>query len=315
MSDTGLCGEPRLTEELQAEGRDEPEVPAQSSGDATSQMPEKPTEPRNWFFKTRMCQYFTGGRCRRGTKCSFAHSEDELRQRPDLRYTKLCPAFWVGACSAGRSCPFAHDPGEVRSGLKKVKQAPAPAEADHAGSPCSGATVNSDSFQPQQAALETTASGSLLPEGGHLGCPSAGEPHTAGPAEAPPAPRFAGSAHPCAAAPQLAQWSHPAPGPLAALGFTSSREALLAAAGAEPAPSPGVLRAQLAALRALAGGRASAEAARLCCEDPDGAWALLCELNGEVAWLQGHMWGTDDAAGAGAISPAPAIKDAALLTL
>ena len=31
-----------------------------------------------------------GGRCSSGTKCRFAHSEDELRAKPDLTCTRMC---------------------------------------------------------------------------------------------------------------------------------------------------------------------------------------------------------------------------------
>lgn len=45
--------------------------------------------------------------------CSFAHSQSELNQPPDLRCTKLCPSLEGGECF-GEACPFAHSAYELR---------------------------------------------------------------------------------------------------------------------------------------------------------------------------------------------------------
>jgi len=74
---------------------------------------------RNKFYKTTLCT-FGPAACKWGSKCHFAHSEDELVPKPDLSNTKLCPAFvQAGTCSAGRECPFAHDPGSLRKGAQR----------------------------------------------------------------------------------------------------------------------------------------------------------------------------------------------------
>uniref|UniRef100_A0A7S4SUK1 C3H1-type domain-containing protein n=1 Tax=Alexandrium monilatum TaxID=311494 RepID=A0A7S4SUK1_9DINO len=63
--------------------------------------------------KTRLCQFYQRGKCKRGHECTFAHSGDELRAPPDLACTKLCPdVISTGRCDNG-GCRFAHVEDEV----------------------------------------------------------------------------------------------------------------------------------------------------------------------------------------------------------
>ena len=44
--------------------------------------------PDEALFKTRMCAYFSQGRCQRGNACTFAHDPSELQAyNPARRYT------------------------------------------------------------------------------------------------------------------------------------------------------------------------------------------------------------------------------------
>jgi hypothetical protein len=68
------------------------------------------------FFKTKMCSLFFLNICKKGKNCPFAHSEDELREKPNLYKTKLCDAFLQeGKCVRGENCQFAHGEDELRS--------------------------------------------------------------------------------------------------------------------------------------------------------------------------------------------------------
>ena len=60
--------------------------------------------------KTQLCSAFQEtGECAYGAKCHFAHSQDELQDKPDLTATSLCKYFAKkGTCSAGSECKFAH---------------------------------------------------------------------------------------------------------------------------------------------------------------------------------------------------------------
>lgn len=50
-----------------------------------------------------------------GNSCSFAHSDLELREQPNLLKTDLCFRFMrKGRCSKGTSCTFAHGREELR---------------------------------------------------------------------------------------------------------------------------------------------------------------------------------------------------------
>jgi len=67
------------------------------------------------FFKTKMCNLHLLNICKKGKDCPFAHSEDELREKPNLVKTKLCQEFLEGNCQRGDRCSFAHGESELRS--------------------------------------------------------------------------------------------------------------------------------------------------------------------------------------------------------
>mmetsp|Transcript_1043 Transcript_1043/g.936 ORF Transcript_1043/g.936 Transcript_1043/m.936 type:complete len:96 (-) Transcript_1043:670-957(-) len=48
------------------------------------------------FFKTKLCNLYYLNICKKGKNCPFAHSYDELREKPNLEKTKLCEAFMEG---------------------------------------------------------------------------------------------------------------------------------------------------------------------------------------------------------------------------
>lgn len=65
------------------------------------------------FYKTRLCLFFQKGACIKGTSCSYAHSDRELRPAPDLIKTRLCQDWINGSCNS-RCCKFAHGRHELR---------------------------------------------------------------------------------------------------------------------------------------------------------------------------------------------------------
>lgn len=66
------------------------------------------------LYKTRLCKYHLceEPRCANSSEeCAYAHSEAELRPRPDLRKTGLCRRFLQGSCPQqhdSTACKFAH---------------------------------------------------------------------------------------------------------------------------------------------------------------------------------------------------------------
>ena len=66
------------------------------------------------LWKTRMCEFWQLGKCRKGIKCSFAHGEDDLRPSPDFAKTSVCPVFLhTGKCDA-KNCRYAHSVDELK---------------------------------------------------------------------------------------------------------------------------------------------------------------------------------------------------------
>jgi len=64
--------------------------------------------------KTRFCYFYRKGMCKYGSKCTFAHQEQELLSAPDLRKTRVCKAFLAGGCNDD-TCNFAHGSEELRA--------------------------------------------------------------------------------------------------------------------------------------------------------------------------------------------------------
>lgn len=67
------------------------------------------------FKKTVICRFYLADACKKGSKCTFAHSVEELQDVPDLRKTALCKHWKRGLCTlSAESCPFAHAKRELR---------------------------------------------------------------------------------------------------------------------------------------------------------------------------------------------------------
>ncbi|EGO04708.1 hypothetical protein SERLA73DRAFT_173919 [Serpula lacrymans var. lacrymans S7.3] len=64
------------------------------------------------LYKTELCRSWEEkGSCRYGSKCQFAHGEEEIRKvaRHPKYKTEICRTFWVsGACPYGKRCCFIH---------------------------------------------------------------------------------------------------------------------------------------------------------------------------------------------------------------
>jgi len=82
---------------------------------SSSRRSERATVFRGQFQKTRWCCFFRlQGGCKHGASCHFAHSQEELSSRPDLRKTSLCKQWAEGTCPiTDGSCRFAHGQEEL----------------------------------------------------------------------------------------------------------------------------------------------------------------------------------------------------------
>lgn len=75
------------------------------------------------LFKTDMCKFFFQGRCENGDTCSYAHTDDEMRSKPDLTRTSMCKAMAKNGECKNPYCRFAHTEAELRAthGFFKMK--------------------------------------------------------------------------------------------------------------------------------------------------------------------------------------------------
>eukprot|EP01054_Gregarina_sp_Poly1_P003403 Gregarina_sp_Poly_1__3402@NODE_1986_length_2937_cov_844_697213_g1280_i0_p1_GENE_NODE_1986_length_2937_cov_844_697213_g1280_i0NODE_1986_length_2937_cov_844_697213_g1280_i0_p1_ORF_typecomplete_len325_score27_08zfCCCH/PF00642_24/2_4e08zfCCCH/PF00642_24/0_0018zfCCCH_3/PF15663_5/3e10zf_CCCH_4/PF18345_1/3_5e08zf_CCCH_4/PF18345_1/1_9e02Torus/PF16131_5/0_048Torus/PF16131_5/0_051zfCCCH_4/PF18044_1/1_7e05zfCCCH_4/PF18044_1/1_7e03zfCCCH_4/PF18044_1/2_5e03zfCCCH_2/PF14608_6/0_016zfCCCH_2/PF14608_6/1_5e02zfC len=73
------------------------------------------TAQRLQCFKTKRCRFWLENRCSRGDKCTYAHTDVELRCPPDLTKTKICTRWKRGACDkAPDECAYAHGAEDLR---------------------------------------------------------------------------------------------------------------------------------------------------------------------------------------------------------
>ncbi|KAH8741087.1 asparagine-rich protein [Cryptosporidium ryanae] len=70
---------------------------------------------RRQLYKTKMCAFYNVGKCTRGNLCAFAHSVQELRPLPDLRFTRLCELTKRGDVCRDINCTFAHSLNDLRT--------------------------------------------------------------------------------------------------------------------------------------------------------------------------------------------------------
>ena len=62
--------------------------------------------------KTELCQNFLNGCCAK-ENCRFAHSPEEVQEKPDLTRTKMCRAVQDGKECVRKDCTFAHSEEEL----------------------------------------------------------------------------------------------------------------------------------------------------------------------------------------------------------
>ncbi|EER19634.1 hypothetical protein Pmar_PMAR012616 [Perkinsus marinus ATCC 50983] len=80
------------------------------------------SDQANAFLKTKMCPKLRMNAdglwsCPQGDRCSFAHSESELRLLPNLTKTAICYEQVYGKCGCknGALCKYAHSEEELRN--------------------------------------------------------------------------------------------------------------------------------------------------------------------------------------------------------
>eukprot|EP00971_Amphidinium_carterae_P321526 6391087-Amphidinium_carterae.2 len=70
---------------------------------------------RSQLRKTALCRHYSKGKCRYGSSCLFAHSEEELQNPPCLVKTSICKAWMEGTCPfESHLCTFAHGRDELK---------------------------------------------------------------------------------------------------------------------------------------------------------------------------------------------------------
>lgn len=90
-------------------------LPAARKGKARpKETAGKVVEKVSPLWKTRLCEFWQVGKCRKGSLCSFAHGQDDLRPSPDFECTSVCPVFLhTGKCDA-KGCRYAHSVQQLR---------------------------------------------------------------------------------------------------------------------------------------------------------------------------------------------------------
>lgn len=103
-----------------------------------------------------MCYFFEAGRCMKGTRCMFAHGQEDKREAPDLSFTKMCPLARAGRPCRRQDCKFAHHASELRRRVSVHLDNPTDSDASTStGTPFS---ANSAKAPPDSDSLSSTGS-------------------------------------------------------------------------------------------------------------------------------------------------------------
>ncbi|EIN13634.1 hypothetical protein PUNSTDRAFT_117353 [Punctularia strigosozonata HHB-11173 SS5] len=141
------------------------------------------------LYKTELCRSWEEkGTCRYGTKCQFAHGEEELRvvaRHPKYK-TEICRTFWVsGSCPYGKRCCFIHTELPAGSAPPGADGTPPPTNLTN-GQRARSMSTNSD---PNDASTSLLARISAKRNQGSS--PSANVPGAATPVDVTPQATFA----------------------------------------------------------------------------------------------------------------------------
>jgi len=67
------------------------------------------------LYKTRLCNFHLQGACQKGSSCSYAHGEEDLRISPDFERTSVCPIMLKHGHCDKLNCRYAHNANELRT--------------------------------------------------------------------------------------------------------------------------------------------------------------------------------------------------------
>merc|ERR1719265_964586 len=67
------------------------------------------------LYKTRLCNFHLVGACQKGSSCSYAHGEEDLRPSPDFERTSVCPIMLNHGQCDKLNCRYAHNANELRT--------------------------------------------------------------------------------------------------------------------------------------------------------------------------------------------------------
>jgi len=130
---------------------------------ALRQSPECRSVVQSQLKKTKLCRFFSKGKCRFGSDCDFAHGTQNLVNAPDLTKTSLCEDWLAGRCSiTDGTCRYAH-------GEQELRMTPQYAQAALSRRATSGmafmANSNGHATHSGDEELESKPHGSSTPEG------------------------------------------------------------------------------------------------------------------------------------------------------
>lgn len=101
----------------------------QGQGQAARAAAKRPTAPAEAavdvtpLYKTKLCNFYVYGARTKGSRCPFAHGNQDLWPSPDFEKTSVCPTMLNEGVCDKPNCRYAHAAEELRAspGLLKTK--------------------------------------------------------------------------------------------------------------------------------------------------------------------------------------------------